>query len=380
MRDKLVPSSIDSPRGSVSRKTSVNREPDSRHGSTATDVRLAKEKDLLKEIKQTLRNDAWKQLSDLIVEWEVVSTRDVLVECGIQFLNKERSLSERVFEHVIKRGPLKYREYSFASAMLHLAECEFQLHKTEDCLNILIRALRFVDQNLRACERDPQKSLFEKAGVLAPTVEEWVELKDWGSVFLAVASFRVGRFEDTLKMLDGITDYQVVLKPGRFAFLSLVKAKSFLELRQPEEAVRVLKMRQSQEDALSQIEHISVSKDERDIKVLRQASLSTRAAHLRSEGNGHPSPSLSASRNFDDATDSLASVHACHDLHILLLANIADGRFEEDARELFKDVKGDGSKRPSSFKEFLKKASEEEVGNKLIEAWTPRSEELGRRM
>ncbi|ORY51999.1 hypothetical protein BCR33DRAFT_712207 [Rhizoclosmatium globosum] len=367
MRDKLATNNIatSSPRDSLQVKFgSLQRE------SSRSDARSQKEKDLAKEIKSTIKADGWNKLPDLLTEWEVVSSKDILVDCGIQFLSKERHLCEKTLDHVMKRGPLKGNEYAYASAMTHLALCQLHLQKMEDCITNLYRALKYVEQQLRSKDAD-DRDRKPASGSAPATIAEWSELKDWISVFLAIMSFRRHNFEETLRLLDTTANYQLVLKPNKFAFVTLLKAKSFCELRQPDEAVRILQMRQSQEDALSQIGQINISSN--------KAELAKNNSLARS-GKKPPSPDESK----DDSpvenanlADGPTSIYACHDLHLMILERI--GR-DDEAKELFKDLKADGSKRPTVFKDFVKKVRIEDIGNNLIDSWKPVPGELSRRI
>ncbi|TPX77933.1 hypothetical protein CcCBS67573_g00808 [Chytriomyces confervae] len=334
-----LPGSSDSPRASISHKP-----PHSERSNARTDVRSQKEKDLQREIKQVLRGDSWKMIPELLVEWEVISARDVLVECGIQFLHKERTLCEKTLEYIIKRGPLQFNEYAFASGIAHLDK-----------------------------EGKQRRSTMAQMGLPDVLESEWIELKDWTCMFLAVMSFRSGNYDDTLRMLDTTANYQLVLKPARFAFIMLLKAKSFLEIRQAEEALRILRMRQSQEEALSQIGDMNLGREEKDGR-----SSSTTRHHSRIEDSDSPpaTPLKRGSILVEEEGDSLAAVHACHDLHILLMFD----KSEDDAKNLFKDCKMDGSKRPPTLKEFVKKTSVRNVGDHLIDNWMPNVDELTRQM
>ncbi|KAJ3409765.1 hypothetical protein HDU80_009742 [Chytriomyces hyalinus] len=366
-----LPGSSDSPRASISHKP-----PHSERSNARTDVRSQKEKDLQREIKQVLRGDSWKMIPELLVEWEVISARDVLVECGIQFLHKERTLCEKTLEYIIKRGPLQFNEYAFASGIAHLAECQLHLRKTEECMSTLMRALKYIEHEHRPVsdkEGKQRRSTMAQMGLPDVSESEWIELKDWTCMFLAVMSFRSGNYDDTLRMLDTTANYQLVLKPARFAFIMLLKAKSFLEIRQAEEALRILRMRQSQEEALSQIGDMNLGREEKDGR-----SSSTTRHHSRIEDSDSPpaTPLKRGSILVEEEGDSLAAVHACHDLHILLMFD----KSEDDAKNLFKDCKMDGSKRPPTLKEFVKKTSVRNVGDHLIDNWMPNVDELTRQM
>ncbi|TPX76224.1 hypothetical protein CcCBS67573_g02502 [Chytriomyces confervae] len=368
-----LPGGSDSPRASISRKPSHSE----RSASTSkSDARSQKEKEIQRELKQVLRGDSWKMIPDLLTEWEVISARDILVECGIQFLHKERSLCERTLEHCIKRGPLKYNEYTFASGIVHLAECQFHLRKMEDCTNTLIRALKYIDREHRPLsekEDKDRRANMAQLGLTPASESEWTELKDWTCMFLAVMDFRSGNYDDTLRMLDTAANYQLVLKPARFAFIMLLKAKSFIEIRQPDEALRILRMRQSQEDALSQIGTMSLGREEKDG---RQNSNTRHHSRIDDSDSPPGTPRKRGPSTVDDASDALTAVHACHDLHILLMLD----KDEDEAKDMFKEMKMDGSKRPPTLKEFAKKANLRNVGDKLIDNWLPSADELTRQM
>ncbi|KAJ3025316.1 UNVERIFIED_CONTAM: hypothetical protein HDU68_007251 [Siphonaria sp. JEL0065] len=379
MRDKPTHlGGITSPRESLSRKPSNGREYAPSSKNEKLDARSQKEKDLAKEIRSAIKSETWTKLPDLLTEWEVVSPKDILVDCGIQFLIKERSLCEKTLEHVIKRGPLKGNEYAYASALAHLAQCQMHLQKVEECTTHLYKALKFVEQQIRSKDSDSdhrKSATRESTTSTAATMAEWTELKDFISVFLAIMSFRRHNFEETLRLLDTTANYQLVLKTNKFAFLTLLKAKSFCELRQPDEALRTLTMRQSQEDALTQIGNIHISKDE-------PATPPHLSPNPRSHGkledisNTNNNSDYSLVSDNGNLADGPASIYACHDLHIMILERI--GR-EDEAKDLFKDVKSDGSKRPQIFKDFIKKVRIEDIGNNLIFEWMPKSNELTKR-
>ncbi|KAJ3352954.1 hypothetical protein HDU83_007470 [Entophlyctis luteolus] len=353
-----------SPQANSVRRFSYVADDDSSRSSHARDVRSQKEKELAKELRSLLKQDAWNKIPDLLAEWELLSPRDVLAECGIQLMAKDKQACERTLDYVSKRGPMKSNEYSYASAIVHFATSQYYMNKVTDCVNNLARALKFIDQQLRNLDSDTTSS---KSSGQAPhtTAEEWAEIKDWTTVFLAVMAYRQGNFKETVRLLECLANYKLVLIPGRCAFVTLLKAKSLCVLGEPEQALRSLAMRQSQEDALIQIDQLSVA----------QISSHTRDSHSRKPST-YEADSHESSTERQNVSDGPASLIACHDLHILVLDRIGE---DKEAKEIFASVKDDGSKRPAHYKDFVRKAHCEDVGNSLIDSWSPRPTELSRR-
>jgi hypothetical protein len=62
---------------------SLTRTATGRKDSSMPNVRAQKERDLARDIKLVLRTDAWHKLPDLLLDWEVISSRDIIVECGV---------------------------------------------------------------------------------------------------------------------------------------------------------------------------------------------------------------------------------------------------------------------------------------------------------
>ncbi|KAJ3133269.1 hypothetical protein HK100_004530 [Physocladia obscura] len=356
---------------------SVGRQHSVRQPSVFKDARSQKESNLVRDIKTALKQDAWPKITELMQEWEYISSKDILAECAIQLLSKDQKLCEKTLEHVIKRGPLKNNEYIFCSAMVHHAlnyskqqlQTEFDGNRHES--RATSTASSSAADQFSAMTPSVQ---FHGHGPTPATREEWVELKDWTTTFLVVVVLQTPHrtpkdIAEALHLLDTTSNYQLVLRPNRFAFITLLKAKCFCELGQLDEALNFLNMRQSQEDALLQLNDLKVTKS-----LDRPESGSTRNRNRApSIAAGHAAPEIE--ENQSDTSDSII---ACHDLHMLLLEKMGK---EEDAKELFKDFKADGSsKRPLQFKDFVKKTRCEDAGNFLIESWSPKPGELSRRL
>ena len=75
----------------------------------------------------------------------------------------------------------------------------------------------------------------------------------------------------------------------------------------------------------------------------------------------------------NDSVEGIASVQACHDLHVVMLISLNK---EDEAKELYKMFKEDGSKKPPTFKEFVKRTKLDDIGRVLIDSWLPNSNEL----
>ncbi|KAJ3217664.1 hypothetical protein HDU67_007487 [Dinochytrium kinnereticum] len=346
-------------------------------------LRAQKERELARDIKLVLRADAWSKLPDLLSDWALVSGKDIMVECGIQFLSKERAMCEKILKYVANRGPLKLNEYPYASALIHLAECQFYLSKWEECTENLTLGIKFIEQQMQELQDridNPPKPSSQSPSTAAETpsptppkspatMTDWSDLKDWASMFLAVMKFRGGTYEETLRLLDTTSNYQLVLNSGRFAFFTLLKAKSLYKLGQSDEAIKALLRRQSQEEALSDLIQetpLTLRASQRDLERLSIEDFrKTNCSVFSPEGS------------VDTLSDSYASVQACHDLHILLLYH--QGR-EEEAVSLYKEFREDGAKRISPWREFVKRCKVEEVGKGLVESWTANPSEIPKRM
>ncbi|KAJ3410907.1 hypothetical protein HDV05_003038 [Chytridiales sp. JEL 0842] len=322
-----------------------------RESSNGGGIRSQRERDLGRDIRLALRADEWRKIPDLLADWELVSNKDILVECGIQVLSKERGLCEKILDHVVRRGPLKSSEYAYASATIHLACCQYFLSKWDDCVANLSRGIKFIE------------SYLDNASSTASTSAEWLDLKDWAIVFLAVMHFRRGQYHESLHVLDKTTNYQVVLSPGRFAFFTLVKAKSLFKLGFLEESIKALNRRQSQEEALGDINQAS-SHDNDDRDRPNVFSLDD----LRKSLDPHEK---------DESIDGELAIQACHDLHIWLLHT---AEREAEAKEMFAMFKNDGSKRAVTLKDFVRRVKEDDIGKAIINAWVANPNELMRRM
>ncbi|KAJ3106626.1 hypothetical protein HDU97_005991 [Phlyctochytrium planicorne] len=356
------PGSFSKPAGKSGSNGSNQRKKD-----PASTIKAQKERELARDIKLVLRADAWSKLPDLLSDWALVSNKDIM----IQFQSKERAMCEKILSYVAKRGPLKGNEYPYASALVHLAECQFYLSKWDECIQNLNNGIRFIEHHLRAKSEDTQKDGQGLPPIVksSVTTTDWSDLKDWASMFLAVMSFRKASYEETLRLLDTTSNYQLVLNSGRFAFYTLLRAKSLLKLGQPEDALKALNRRQSQEEALSQLMEDTpavVRTSQRDLERLSIEDFrKTNCSVFSPEGS------------VDSISDSYASVQACHDLHILLL--YIQNR-ETESKELYKEFKDDGGKRISPWREFVKRVKTEEVGKGLVESWTANPCEIPRRM
>ena len=73
---------------------------------------------------------------------------------------------------------------------------------------------------------------------------KWMELKDWASLFMAVLAFRSGHYQETLQLLEMTSNYNIVLHSGKFAFFTLLKAKSLHRLGHVDDAIKALNRRQ----------------------------------------------------------------------------------------------------------------------------------------
>ncbi|KAI9352281.1 hypothetical protein DFJ73DRAFT_830441 [Zopfochytrium polystomum] len=369
-------------RGSPSIETTSSPSPRAVHLKGKEQVRSQREKDLARDIKLALRTDQWNKLPELLMDWEMFSNKDILIECGIQFAAKERAMCEKILEHVARRGPLKGSEYPYASALIHLADCYFYLSKFDSCIETLRKGINYIESRLRLIESESK------------TCSEWRDLKDWASVFLAVMSYRRGQYDNALHILDKTSNYEMVLRPGRFAFFTLLKAKCLLKLGHHSEAVKALSRRQSQEDALVQVEKVrhedavagmgftSIQKMPKNDgnTSSRERVVPKSLSHIdRASSEDVPSASKSYSDvNNTVLADSVLSVRACHDLHVSLLISLGN---EEEAKELFAAVRNDGSKRGAlTAREFAKRVKLDDVGKALIESWQANLYELQRKI
>ncbi|KAJ3308151.1 hypothetical protein HDU76_004106 [Blyttiomyces sp. JEL0837] len=366
-------------------------------------IRSQKEKDLARDIKLVLRADAWNKLPDLLADWEIVSNKDIMVECGIQFLQKERAMCEKILEWVKKRGPLKNNEYPFASALLHLADCQYYLSKWDECIDNLRLGISYIESYIKQKESEQHKdsrstSSTSPSNSSTAVGSEWLELKDWGSVFLAVMWFRKANYEETLRLLDKTANYEM--------------AKSLYRLGHADEALKALNRRQSQEEALSQI---GIVKKEDPTQFTSGNNPSSKTSHgpsttsstttsrrhtmvsekTSSEDVRRVFSNTDISENGESsssAVDSAQPIHACHDLHILLLMMLNK---TEEAKDLYMLVKGGGtgsgsnsssgsggaaSKKQPNLKEFAKRLKFDEIGKSLIDSWIANPNELARRM
>ncbi|KAJ3146441.1 hypothetical protein HK101_002327, partial [Irineochytrium annulatum] len=402
MRDVMPPRrhpSTGLPGPTVPRATqAVNKE-----SSNAGGIRSQRERELARDIKLALRSDNWStstKLGELLMDWNLVSSRDILIGCGISFAKKERALCERILGFVAERGPLKKQEYPFASALVHLASCQYYLSKTDECTQNLRRAITYIDLHIRSNEEAlaalppatalPQtKSLHHVRQPPAPVPlgPEWVDLKDWASTFLAVILFRKGQHGETLRLLDTTSNYHEVLDNDRFAFFALVRAKALWKMGQTDAAIMSLERRQRDLSTISieDLKRLTLSVD----SLASSASLNNlNAASGAGGGAGGGSGSGGGSGGGSSAQYATA-VHACHDLHLLLLMSRVDrgdpragpsAKRYEEARELFRMFRRDGAKRGAGVVEFANRTSVENVGKTLIEAWSADADEIMRKL
>ncbi|KAJ3033305.1 hypothetical protein HK097_004910, partial [Rhizophlyctis rosea] len=105
------------------------------------------EKVLLRDIKLALRAGPPSRLQALLDNWAKVSSRDCLVEVGMQFISKERHLGERVLLMAFARGPLEGRvnRVVFAIGVVYLATIQFYLSKWDESKQTLHRAILLLD-------------------------------------------------------------------------------------------------------------------------------------------------------------------------------------------------------------------------------------------
>jgi hypothetical protein len=101
-----------------------------------------------------------------------------------------------------------------------------------------------MDNYIRLKDDEAQEQSRSAYSIISNVGPEWYDLKDWASVFLAVMCYRRGQFQETLYLLDKTTNYQLVLHTGRFAFFTLLKAKSLQKLGLIEDSLKALNRRQ----------------------------------------------------------------------------------------------------------------------------------------
>ncbi|KAI8839892.1 hypothetical protein BC829DRAFT_403644 [Chytridium lagenaria] len=211
----------------------------------------------------------------------------------------------------------------------------------------------------------------EPAPIVAPpksvSMTDWNDLKDWASMFLAVMCFRKNAFEETLRLLDKTSNYQLVLNKGRFAFFTLIKAKSLVKLGQVEEAIKALMRRQSQEDALYNLMLESpeaLNTSQRDLERLsledfRKSNLSVFSP------KAPPIPFAIAPLLF-----KLVMTFICF-FYISFIVRKSRSSF-------IRKFKGEDRIKP--WREFVKRVKVDEVGKALVESWTANPQEISKRM
>ncbi|KAJ3290643.1 hypothetical protein HK104_006631 [Borealophlyctis nickersoniae] len=180
---------------------------------------------------------------------------------------------------------------------------------------------------------------------------DFQKLLDFMNEFRAMFSFRIKEYEDAMRFSDARISYEDVLKPEKYAFVTLLKAMAFARMGKLEDALTILERRQAQEEALDHLTAIS-SREALNVPVVDPKT----TVAVNSDANG--------------------AVRACHDLHIAVL--IALGR-EKEARLGCKQMP-DGAERLRNFNHFSKRMRVDNIGDTVVEGWAPNPAEITRKV